>query len=61
MKVEQQYFSIKDAAVMLGIATSTLYNWVYNDKKVNIVKIGNAVRISKDEIERLVVPVKREE
>ena len=59
MEVKQQYFSIKEAAIILGLSPSTLTNWVYNDKKVNIVRIGGAVRISKEEIDRLVVPVNK--
>lgn len=60
MEVKQQYFSLREAATILGVSYDTMGRWVYNEKKVNYVKIGNSTKISREEIDRLVVPVNKE-
>lgn len=44
---------VSEAADRLGLSTLTLYKWVAN-RRIGHVKLGRAIRISEDEIRRLV-------
>ena len=59
MKVQQEYFSLKETATLLGMAHSTIKKWVYVTNKIEAVKVGDSVRIHKDEIERIITPMER--
>lgn len=44
---------VSEAADRLGLSTLTLYKWV-SARRIGHVKLGRAIRISEDEIRRLV-------
>ncbi len=46
-------FTVEQAAGQLGLKPSTIRAWVMK-RKISYVKIGRAVRIPKEEIERLI-------
>lgn len=60
MNVQQEYFSIKEAATLLGVSHHTITSWIYRSGKLKAVKVGDSVRIHKDEIERIITPMAKE-
>lgn len=55
--MEQQYYSVKQAAKLLGMAEVTIKKWIYVDKTLKAVKIKNSVRIHREELESLISPL----
>lgn len=45
-------YTCKEVTQMLKISKATFYNWV-KDGKLHIIKIGSNVRVTSEEIERL--------
>ena len=48
-----KYYTIKEVAEMFKLSEGTVRNWVWQGK-VQIIKIGNATRITEEEIHRLI-------
>lgn len=57
MQMEQQYYSVKQAARLLGMAEVTIKKWIYVDKTLKAVKVNNSVRIHREELESLISPL----
>lgn len=55
--MKQQYYSIKQAAKLLGMAEVTIKKWIYVDKTLKAVKVNNSVRIHHEELESLISPL----
>lgn len=55
--MEQQYYSVKQAAKLLGMAEVTIKKWIYVDKTLKAVKVNNSVRIHREELESLISPL----
>lgn len=55
--MEQQYYSVKQAARLLGMAEVTIKKWIYVDKTLKAVKVNNSVRIHREELESLISPL----
>jgi len=47
-----ELYKIRDAAALLNIGRTTLYEYV-REGKVRAVRFGKAIRIGRDELERL--------
>jgi excisionase family DNA binding protein len=45
--------NVRDAATMLGLKPSTLYQWAY-ERRIAHVKIGGALRFRRSAIEKLI-------
>lgn len=45
--------NVRDAATMLGLKPSTLYQWAY-ERRIAYVKIGGALRFRHSAIEKLI-------
>jgi excisionase family DNA binding protein len=45
--------NVRDAATMLGLKPSTLYQWAY-ERRIAYVKIGGALRFRQSAIEKLI-------
>ena len=45
--------NVRDAASMLGLKPSTLYQWAY-ERRIAYVKIGGALRFRRSAIEKLI-------
>ena len=56
-QMEQQYYSVKQAAKLLGMAEVTIKKWIYVDKTLKAVKVNNSVRIHREELESLISPL----
>ena len=50
---KQKYLSIREVAVLLGLAEVTLRTWIASGK-LNCVRFGRAVRIATTEVNRLI-------
>lgn len=48
----KQLLKIEEVAKMFQVSERTVYRWIENDI-IRVIKIGQTVRISTDEIERL--------
>ena len=55
--MDQQYYSVKQAAKLLGMAEVTIKKWIYVDKTLKAVKVNNSVRIHREELESLISPL----
>ena len=56
MKVHSEsdrLLNVRDAATMLGLKPSTLYQWAY-ERRIAYVKIGRALRFRHSAIEKLI-------
>jgi len=51
--VDNYSFTIKEAAWTLGVATTTIYGWIYQ-KKIECFKVGGSVRILKSELKKII-------
>jgi len=51
--MEQQYFSLKQVSIYLGLSSKTLYNWAWAGK-IPAHKCGRVWRFDKNEIEDFV-------
>jgi excisionase family DNA binding protein len=51
--VRQPLLRVEDAADALGLSPKTLRDWI-TQRRIGIVRLGGAVRISQNEIERLI-------
>jgi excisionase family DNA binding protein len=52
-KLECGLMSLSQAAEELGVTVNTLRSWVYR-RKISYIKIGRAVRISDETIQRII-------
>jgi excisionase family DNA binding protein len=50
--------NVRDAATMLGLKSSTLYQWAY-ERRIAHVKIGGALRFRLSAIEKLIAQSER--
>ena len=50
---KEQYYSIKEVAVMLKVAYLTVYRWIQSGK-LETIKAGKQYRISKSKLDRFV-------
>ena len=57
---ERPFFTIPEAAEILRVHENTLYNLV-RKKKIEHYRIGNQIRITAAELERLKIPVDPDE
>jgi excisionase family DNA binding protein len=51
--VEQQLYSIPEAAVYLGLSEKTVWDWVYM-RSLASVKVGRLRKIRRSELERII-------
>jgi len=54
----EKLMKIAVAADLLGISQKTVRKWVY-ERKINVVKVGGAVRIAESEIDRIMTAGQR--
>ena len=52
MKVEQEFYSVQEIAVILNMKTSTIYKRIHNGD-LKSIRIGRTIRISRNQIELL--------
>ena len=57
---ERPFYTIPEAAELLRVHENTLYNLV-RKKKIDHYRIGNQIRITAAELEKLFVPAEQEE
>ena len=55
--MSNKYYTVKEVAEKFSLAEITIRKWMQGGK-IKYVKIGNASRISEDELKKLVKPVK---
>lgn len=60
--MNERLLNVTEAAAMLGLKPSTLYQWAY-ERRIAYVKLGGALRFRLSAIEKLIamsdVPVRR--
>jgi len=47
MRLEHEYYSVKEVALLLRVAESTVWRWVANGD-LPVVRIGGTTRVSRD-------------
>jgi excisionase family DNA binding protein len=53
-KIKQEYFSLAEAAKILGVSVPTLYRWKYAGK-IHFYKIaGTVIRVKREDIDKLI-------
>jgi excisionase family DNA binding protein len=61
----RKLFRLTEAAAMLGVKTATLRDWFLKRKNLDFVKVGRAVCVTEDSIERLIqanfIPAQKKE
>ena len=53
MSEKERLLNVREAAEILGLKPSTLYQWVY-ERRIAHVKLGSAVRFRLSAIEKLI-------
>jgi len=48
------FLTVQEAADLLGIRNATVRHWIFRREKLAYVKVGRAVRIPKDAVDRLI-------
>jgi excisionase family DNA binding protein len=60
--IEQELYSVPEAAMLLGMKVDSLWRWVYN-REIPSVKIGHFRKIRRKDIDRFLdertIPVRR--
>lgn len=50
--LDKQLYTLKEASEILSLSVNTLKKWRY-DGKLKVVKLGRAIRVPKEELERM--------
>lgn len=53
LEKRKELLSVRDAAEALGVTVACLRRWVL-ERKISYVKLGRLVRISSDELDRMI-------
>lgn len=51
--VDDRLLNVREAAAILGLKPSTLYQWAY-ERRIAFVKLGGALRFRQSAIEKLI-------
>ena len=51
------YLKVREAAAIIGVTPRTIRRWI-NENKIQAVRINDLVRIHRDNINRLILPIR---